>query len=174
MPTTNPLQVPRPVQALPEGLLDVLGVKNAGRYPDELAGSIVGTLDLAELFNMQRYQLVVESALSLTGVGSTLTALTVPTNEIWWVRAYMWVCTLGAGMTCKFRVFTGLPQLAGNTSDDCEIDAGASGTTGDRIRAVKRNFWANSGWTFGAQAVTNTGGPITPFQASWLYVPFRR
>lgn len=165
-----------PINSVPEGLLDILGVKNQGRYPDTLSETVFGTLDLFELYAAQRIQYAVESGapLTLTGVAATTCALTVPTNEIWWVRSYAWVGTLGAGMTAKIRVWAGLPNLAGNSADDSEVDLGASGTVGDRIRAVKRNFWANSGTAFGATAITNTGGPLNVFQAIWQYVPFRR
>lgn len=163
-----------PINAIPEGLLDILGVKNQGRYPDTLSETVFGTLELLPLYSIQRLQYANEAALTLTGTATTFCALAVPANEIWWVKAYAWVGTLGAGMTAKIRVFAGIPNLAGNSADDSEVDNGAMGVPGDRIRAVKRDFWANSGYAFGAQAIQNIGGPLNVFSAIWQYVPFRR
>lgn len=170
------LPLARHVNAVPEGLLDVLGVKSQGRYPDTLDGSVQLILDPFDLYAIPRLEYANEAGgpLSLVGTASTFCALTVPAGEIWWVKAYAWVGTLGAGMTTKIRVFAGIPNLAGNSADDSEVDAGCSGTTGDRIRAVKRNFWAYSGWAFGAQAITNTGGPANVFSAIWQFSRYRR
>ena len=165
-----------PINALPEGLLDMLGVNNLGQYPNALDRSIKGQIDLLPLLMAQRtVQLSEAGTLTLTGVAATLCTTTVPANEIWFVRAYAWVGTLTAGMTAKIRVWSSpYPLVAANSVDDSDVDAGASGTAGDRIRAVKRNFWATSGQGFGATAITNTGGPLNVFTANWNYVPFKR
>ena len=174
----QPLQDPglSPVNALPEGLLDMLGVNNLGQYPNALSRAIQGQLDLLPLLMAQRtVQLLEAGPLTLTGVGATLCTTTVPANEIWYVRAYAWVGTLTAGMTATIRVWSSpYPLVAANSVDDSDVDGGATGTVGARIRAVKRNFWATSGQGFGATAIVNTGGPLNVFSALWNYVPFKR
>lgn len=163
-----------PVNAIPEGLLDLLAVKQTGRYPDTLSDRYVAVLDPFELFILPRIQYAQETGLTLTGVLTTLSVLAVPAGEVWWVKSFQVIGTLGAGVTAKFRCFAGIPNAAANSSDDSECDNGSSGTVGERIRATKRNFWAMSGWVFGAQAIQNVGGPITPVTYNWNYVPFKR
>lgn len=163
------------INAAPEGLLDLLGIKSGGRYPSGMSDEVVSVLPTWELYLAQRKVQIIESGLTLTGVASTVTAQVVPANEIWYVYAYMALVTLGAGVTAKIRVWASpYPATAGNSTDDGDCDNAASGTVGERIRAVKRNFWATSGTGFGINAVQNIGGPIGSVQANWVYVPLRR
>ena len=90
------------LNTLPEGLLDLLGIKSFGNYPNRLEGRVTPTLDLVMSYLAAK---AIETSINLINTGSggpaplNITAtnpvdlgdgvqVMVPFSEIWWVQEY--------------------------------------------------------------------------------------
>jgi len=79
---------PPPLGARPEGILDVLGIKTGGRYPQHLYGDLLPQLDLSELYLQQPVQYALSSGGTMSGTGLVNTdVILVPDNEAWLLMA---------------------------------------------------------------------------------------
>lgn len=74
-----------PINAIPTGLLALLGIKNGGRYPRDLDTTLGVQLDLLELYARAQsspYQTNNESLVANTGNASTEITATTPTDLV--------------------------------------------------------------------------------------------
>lgn len=79
---------PPPLGARPEGLLDVLGIKTGGRYPQHLVTDLLPMLDLTQLYLQQGASYALSSGGTLSGVGLINTDVIItPDNENWLLLA---------------------------------------------------------------------------------------
>lgn len=73
-----------PIQAQPPGLLSLLGIKNAGRFPDDFGTVLQPTLDLQEWYFQQQLQdFQFASAAQVAGAVGFLSVATV--NNLQWL-----------------------------------------------------------------------------------------
>lgn len=96
------------INRTPLGLLGFLGIKNSGRYPQNLTGELVPTWDLAQLYlnaSAQYAQFVTTS----TGTGY-LPLFSVPNGETWWVTDFSADIATGAGETWQGTLSRSTPN----------------------------------------------------------------
>lgn len=84
MSSPDPFGREAKITALPGGLLDFLGIKNRGRYPDTISPIIAPTLNLWDLYACYQYE---EQNVTVASDGSlsSYIAYTVPQGETWYV-----------------------------------------------------------------------------------------
>lgn len=105
------------IQNTPEGLLDLLGSKVGGRYPDVISDSAVPTVSLNGLLRGRRIATAVAN--SLTSAVNDSAELTVPEGEVWEVFAIdSIVSATAAAQLTNIRIQ--LENLA-NSADPQEI-----------------------------------------------------
>jgi len=93
------------INKLPLGLLGFLGIKNGGRYPQELASVLAPTWDLSSLYLNANAENRVD-VVAIAALGSQA-FFTVPTGEAWMVLlASAATGTLGAGVTIELGLQT--------------------------------------------------------------------
>ena len=145
------------INKLPLGLLGFLGIKNGGRYPEELSNILSGTWDLGPLYldtNSENSSAV----LAIAGIGSQA-FFTVPVGQAWWVRyGSAATGTLGAGQTIQLGLQTtdaaGLVTTAINQMSQ-------SRTVGQRCAtALERDVILGPGATFGINCTELVAGPV--------------
>lgn len=86
MPPVSPLG-PAPVTERPQGLLDLLGIKNGGQYPQHLASDwLLPIFDLGNWYQQWQQELQVFPTTALGNIASLQTVTTVPTGELWLVH----------------------------------------------------------------------------------------
>jgi len=77
---------PPPLGARPEGLLDLLGIKTGGKYPQHLAYELVPVVNLFGIYLQQAATTILSSGGSCGAVGLVATdAIIVPATENWLV-----------------------------------------------------------------------------------------
>lgn len=85
-PLLSPLPPP-PLGARPEGLLDILGVKSGGRFPQHLADNwLQPQIDLTDWYLDQR-AVTVTGSLVASSIAATTVVATVPAQQNWLLRA---------------------------------------------------------------------------------------
>lgn len=73
--------------AIPGGLLDFLGIKNRGRYPESLSTQLLPVFSLLDMYAAYQYE-ELNAQITSDGSLSSYIAHTVPQAELWYV--YTW------------------------------------------------------------------------------------
>jgi hypothetical protein len=145
------------INRLPLGLLGFLGIKNGGRYPQELSDTLAPTWDLSDIYLNANAENRVD-VLAIAALGSQA-FFTVPAGEAWYVIiASAATGTLGAGVTIELGlqttdaaalVTTALTQMSG------------ARTVGQRCAvALERGIYLPPGSTFGINCTQLVAGPV--------------
>lgn len=152
---------PTPINRLPNGLLGFLGIKNGGRYPDQMGTTLAPTWDLSDLY------LGTNVEVATNGPNATGTNFvghhTVPQGQIWYVfefgvfstvliagqalRGSIAVLDSGQTVTVPATAYAG-PAAAPNERFCCTLD---------------RPIILLGGDTIGFLCTTLTAGPIQVF-----------
>lgn len=76
---------PPPINQLPFGLLDALGIKSGGLYPRDFGSMLVPTFELFDWYALDKVDVIVSNnTVNATGANA-LTSGTVPTGQVWYV-----------------------------------------------------------------------------------------
>lgn len=99
----NGLITDAPLNTLPEGLLDLLGIKSFGAYPNRLRGEVAPTIDLLQSYLAANS---IEASINLINIPSggpgvynisatnpvnlanAALQVVVPNGEVWWVQHF--------------------------------------------------------------------------------------
>jgi len=158
------------ITRLPVGLLDFLGTKNDGRNPALLSETVAPTLELADFYLADRWEILVETGLNAVGTANVSTATVVPVGQVWYVKQFgVSTAPLGAGQTLRLQAFASLPGAAAASHYTGPLDQAAQATVGELCRASLRDFVATGGTGFGFTPLQNTGGPVNGLAATWLF-----
>lgn len=71
-----------PLQILPTGLLGLFGIKNGGKYPQQLLESLQPVIDIFHLYGQTNEEHLLEN-LNAVAEGTQSTTLVVPENQFW-------------------------------------------------------------------------------------------
>lgn len=125
---------PPPINTLPLGLLDVLGIRSGGEYPRFLTQQLDAGIDLLRLYLAAREESFVPAAFTVAATGfQPIAGLTVPSGEYWWIHSYTVRLLTGAAeaisasLAWRFDVNSALPAFIG-VSDLLTLGASISGT----------------------------------------------
>lgn len=157
------------INTLPLGLLGFLGIKNGGRYPDELGSLLVPTWDLMELYTAAN-SVHRNDNVNVTAVGA-FTVVTVPEGEAWYViNQDVGSATLAAGVTLQLSLQITDPSSIATValSDPTNL-----ASAGQRCSAsLPRPYFAGPGSALGLIA-TVWGGGVTVCSLSTRYARFQ-
>lgn len=144
---------PPPLGARPEGLLDLLGIKTGGRYPQHLGSELVPVLNLAELYLAQASTTILSSGGTLSAVGLVATdVLIVPATENWLIR------------TCE--IASDGAVTAGITSIIVGLTINGGGATWNQVTATSpMPFVGETVWTAG-DIISEVWIPPSPYFVS--------
>lgn len=158
----------RPLNTLPGGLLDLLGIKNGGRYPEYLQTELQPTLDLfdqyvawiAHEFNLATAGTtgaVNSGFVNISGVTGTQDissllsggVITIPQNEVWYLQEGSTYTTLPAEATAFGRTMLSTTIL-GQASEGLPsffqgYDTGVASGTRSNVCSVARSIWLRPG-----------------------------
>jgi hypothetical protein len=80
---------PSPINTLPIGLLDLLGIKSGGEYPRDLSQQLGSSIELLDFYLNARAENLSSGGFTVAATGfQTVAAFAVPANELWWVHRY--------------------------------------------------------------------------------------
>jgi len=150
-----------PIQTIPRGLLGLLNLKNVGRLPDVLHGTVQPTIDLTAWWMNALAELDtnihsnVLSSMGHTMMNFAVNPLVVPNNEVWWVNTYSVEVQLAAGaaelaenIAPLLLINTaGVPRWISLTDTSLTVRGDAAGVAGGVISA--RGFLAPPGSQLG-------------------------
>lgn len=141
---------------IPQGLLGFFGIKNGGRYPEQLSTTLVGVADLLQWY-AETNRVYFRTGVNVAALGQT-TFFTVPAGEYWYVLHASFVTSaLGAGQTLEAAIsFTDAAGIRNIVVGDMP----GSRTTGAVFMAQARDFWTGPGDTIGVYTNQLAAGPI--------------
>lgn len=145
------------INRLPLGILGFLGIKNGGRYPEELPSVLSPTWDFAEQYLATNSE-VASNVLAIAAVGYQA-FFTVPNGELWYVRGLSFATgTLGAGVTLQLGIAWTDPS---STVTVGLRDPSDAQTTGARALVCLPETWiATPGSTIGLVCTRLAAGPV--------------
>jgi len=179
-------EISRPIQAIPQGLLGFLQLKNMGKNPSEISDLLQPVMDLREWYLQTAQRNFIgnggaapSAALPNNTVGfigwlATVPNITVPPNEWWYCPYYTALsATLVAGETIQFGVGFRNPD-AGFTyqtliGDPCDPVTGAN----KRAFAFARDFWVPPGSQLGIQVIQTVTAATITVEGHLRYVPLQ-
>jgi len=82
------LLTPPIISKLPLGLLDFLGIKTGGRYPDQLASFLQPTWDLERYQTIWDERNTFDVASPITALNLNTSTIVVPNTELWLVHQF--------------------------------------------------------------------------------------
>lgn len=174
----------RPIQAIPQGLLGFLQLKNAGKNPSEISELLQPVLDLREWYLQTAMRNFIgnggaapSAALPNNTVGfigylATVPNITVPANEVWYCPYYTALsATLLAAETIQFGCGFRNPD-AGFTyqsliGEPCDPVTGPN----KRAFAFARDFWLPPGTQLGIQVFQCATAATIVVEGHLRYVP---
>lgn len=78
--------LPAIIQAVPQGWLDLLRLKNTGQNPNQAATFVQGVIDLTPFYASQQFETLDGGTLTFNAANtSDFGNLTVPQTECWWI-----------------------------------------------------------------------------------------
>jgi len=139
---------PPPLGARPEGLLDILGIKTGGRYPQHLHEVLQPGLDLTGVYLAQAATSVLSSGGTCSGTGLVATdAIIVPSTENWLVL-YGEIASDGA-------------VTAGITALRFALTANIGGATWNQASATSPILFVGKDWA-PPDVIADSWEPLTP------------
>jgi len=121
---------PPPINTLPVGLLDLLGIKTGGEYPRDFPPVLAASLELMPLYLAARSERLVATPFTRNATGfSAVTDLQVPAGEYWWVQDATLRAVTGVGEAVTVELGWFYDQLAPNASvfvQSSQLTLGAS------------------------------------------------
>lgn len=124
---------PNTVQRIPRGLLELLNMKGAGQLPSELAGALVPTIDVRDLYAADLFQAFTcnTNVANLTGLwgSATVGSQTVPAGELWVGRRLTVTSTdMAVGEAYNVRLAITRANFAMTELSDVVATASGAGT----------------------------------------------
>lgn len=149
--------MPFDISKYAKGVPSLLGLKDRGRGIPFLADSVVGTINVRDLYLLDTREYLEQAALAIAGVGPQyFTNLRVPPGELWYVWEFSVSSSPGAGAAVDVAAAynaEGLPQLA-NVGPYTAIAATQNG-----VSSSLRPFWAGAGTAFAGNVRSFTLAP---------------
>lgn len=144
---------------IPWGLLGFLGIKNGGRYPEELSAVLLPTWDLLELYTVANRTVTTPRNATVNAVGYQAYE-TVPNGQIWYATQMSAnAATLTAGQALQFCLAS---TDAAATSTVALDNPNGGYVAGERPTAtLTRSVWFAPGDTIGIIVSRITAGPIS-------------
>lgn len=148
-----------PLNAIPEGLLSLLGIKNGGQNPQFLTANLVPTVPLTDWYLETRATVELAEAEVFDGIAEGSVLLTVPQTEWWYVMDVTGLATTNvAGLDNPAYWSLGLSYVASNTAiriaalpqgvhGAIALDPPSLGISG--ALCSSRPFWAQPGSRLG-------------------------
>lgn len=155
-----------PLNTLPLGLLDFLGIKSFGRYPDSLGTSIQPTIDVWQNL-VQANDLIYSTALTTLAADTSASDIDipgpwapidiaaggvteVPSGELWYLTAWDVVWAMGTSAQFIDAVPVYRTPAAGSIEPPCELmgfttKSAAAPATWSGARSLKQPVWLRSG-----------------------------
>jgi hypothetical protein len=100
------------INRIPSGLLGFLGIKNGGRYPQQLSDVLMPTVNMAPWYIQTNIQSRRATPVNVTAVGFT-SYLQVPAGELWAITAAQWNSNAVLGAGVSLRGFVAAAQIDG-------------------------------------------------------------
>lgn len=148
----------------PRALTALVGIRDMGAQPRELGDSVVGTIDLTELYLFNRREFVTQTAVAAGAVGTVtvLAGLIVPAGEAWFVHFWQISAQTAAGEALSISPAL---RLAGGSITVGNPAVLPASTTTWGI-PLHRGFWLAPGEGLGAVTTQITGAPVVAGAAS--------
>lgn len=152
------------INRAPVGLLGLLDMKSQGENPPQLAETVIGALDLTQLYALQTRALISQAS-TVTGLGVTAGAFTnllVPQGELWLVTgltSHLSAPPLGAAATAQWTV----GYVANDTArfvSLAESNAPAIATGADFVSGFDGVYLLQPGDQPTVYVTTQTGGGV--------------
>lgn len=145
------------INRLPLGILGFLGIKNGGRYPQDLADTLAPVWDFSALYLYGNSE-VSTSLQAIAAIGSQA-YVTVPNGEAWFILQQSAGCdTLGAGQTIE--IATNWTDPAALVNIETSLMSGAR-TVGQRATAIlQAPYLAGPGSILGINCTQLAAGPV--------------
>jgi len=77
---------PAPITERPQGLLELLGLKNGGQYPQHMSELLAPTFDLGSWYRQWQKEVRAPADVTFTNLGTSFLLDTVPAGEVWFVH----------------------------------------------------------------------------------------
>ena len=140
--------MPATVGKLPRGLVALLSLRDSGEAPRLLADTIVGTVQMQELFLLQDREVSTGPTNAAPAVGANFftPSVVVPAGQLWYVWEYFVASSPGAGAAIDMAAAAVLDGLS--LMMPLGDYASAAATQNVRCRA-DHPFWAGPGTEFG-------------------------
>lgn len=105
---------PLTIQRVPRGMLDFLGLRGAGELPSQLAGALVGTLEVGPLYALELSRTIssLQTTVAAGFVQGPSNATAVPSGELWVVTNLS--VEIGNGITTAFTGALGFKRAQDN------------------------------------------------------------
>lgn len=164
------------ISNLPRGLLELLGLQSFGETPRNLSDVVVGTVDLNELFLLNRMQAALGSD-AAPALGSRFFTTTVagfppltpvPNNELWYLHEFHVSASPGAAtaITVQPRIRASNTSLVYTTPVTI---TGAAGNPTVMVPAnIPRGLWLPPGSEFSYLVSAITGAPGAVDGVAWI------
>jgi len=108
---------PPPINTLPTGLLDLLGIKTGGEYPRDFPSVLAASLELMPLYLAAKAEQIVATPFTRNATGfSAVADLQVPSGEYWWLHDATLRAVTGAAEAVTVELGWFYNQLAPNAS----------------------------------------------------------
>jgi hypothetical protein len=146
--------VSTPASKLPLGLLDLLGVKSLGRYPQTLLDTYQPVFEQINIIHATQSTAELDATTAIGGVNYTPSAIVVPQNEVWYFPANsVWALVVtGVGDAIVFELAMSGRGGIRILGDQRTVGASAQGSSGNRSE-----FFLPPGGDLGIQTQTFTG-----------------
>lgn len=155
--------MPFSIQEFPSGLLPFFGIKSFGATPPELAELVAGTVDLTEMYLLERLSIKREINQPMT-LGDQACTITVPEGEIWRVLGIGSALTPSAtGTIVSVSHFLQRPPISGNEYIPLGPSMPPRATIAGEVRVDHAvlfpvPFYVSAGMIFQGAITADTGG----------------
>lgn len=155
------MDISRPIQSIPPGLLSLFQLKNNGRNPSGLVEAVQPSLDLLRWYLEPAAENLSSGVQQVNAAGSfiTFTPLSVPVGEFWIVTGLSMSIACGAAETVTLKAaYT--PGVGAGTEGLTQYESLIANQTG--LFTMPKDFaplYCPGGATFGVHASAVAGSP---------------
>lgn len=158
------------ISRLPYGMLGLLGIKNGGRYPASLGGTVQPIFDntLMQLLlatSGEEFHFAAQPTVAGPGAFQAFsTSLVVPVNEVWYVGLMSVRIATSAGETITANIAVRRPNAAATTNHIAISDPVSVIASQFADLRMTRPFFAGNGDELGVwiQAASGVGPTVRP------------
>ena len=163
---------PQDIQRYPKGLIDLLGMRATGETPHTLGQDIRGSLELLDLYVIDRcVEISGSTGIAVPGVGvQTFASGTVPAGELWLLYQVSFTMpTVAAAATIRSAFGVQRSQSTCITLQDCTTPLLAAADAIDLGHTFERPLVMRPGDGLACKTIVFTGAPaVTPTHRSFV------